>query len=49
MFILSSQGSEIIKIEKEKIFSVLKNTRSLKSDEIAGIGIGCIYNALANK
>jgi len=22
--------------------------RSLKSDEIAGIGIGCIYNALAN-
>jgi len=23
--------------------------RSLKSDEIAGIGIGCIYNALANK
>ena len=23
--------------------------RSLKSDDVAGIGIGCIYNALANK
>ena len=23
--------------------------RSLKSDEVMGIGVGCIYNALANK
>ena len=25
------------------------NARSLKSDEVMGIGVGCIYNALANK
>lgn len=25
------------------------NARSLKSDEVIGIGVGCIYNALANK
>ena len=27
---------------------ITPRARSLKSDEVAGIGMGCIYNALAN-
>ena len=35
----------MIKFIKSKI---TPRVRSFKSDEVAGIGMGCIYNALAN-